>query len=104
MRSLVVATAMGRALVLLPWRGRTLVGTSESSDLRGADDQGVRCDELDGFLAQIHEAFPALGLEREEVTFVHRGIVPAAAAADGHLRLLGHRDIRRSPSRSRLSA
>ena len=37
--ALVGATRAGRALVMLPWRGRTLVGTSESPDERQPDDQ-----------------------------------------------------------------
>ncbi len=40
--ALVAATRAGRALVLLPWKGRTLVGTSESSDARQPDDQDAK--------------------------------------------------------------
>jgi glycerol-3-phosphate dehydrogenase len=90
--ALVGATRLGRALVLLPWRGRTLIGTSESSERRDADDQDVRRDELEAFFAQIHEAFPGLGLKHDEVTLVHRGIVPAAVA-NGRMSLLGRSRI-----------
>ena len=47
---------------------------------------------MDAFLADINETFPALGLRADEVTLVHRGIVPAAAA-NGRLSLLGHSRI-----------
>jgi glycerol-3-phosphate dehydrogenase len=77
---------------VLPWKGRTLVGTSESRELREPDDQGARRDELDRFLEEIQGTFPALGLEPDEVTLVHRGIVPAALA-NGHLSLLGRSRI-----------
>jgi glycerol-3-phosphate dehydrogenase len=87
--SVVGATRSGRALVLLPWKGRSLVGTSESSDARQADDQDARCDEVDAFLADIHETFPVLGLKRDEVTLVHRGIVPAVVV-NGRVSLLPH--------------
>jgi glycerol-3-phosphate dehydrogenase len=90
--ALVGATRSGRALVLLPWKERTLVGTSESSEARQPDDQAVKRDELDHFLAEIHEAFPALGLKYDEVTLVHRGIVPAALA-HGRVALLGRSRI-----------
>ena len=50
--ALVGATRAGRALVMLPWKGRTLVGTSESSDVRQPDDQDARRDEVDAFLAE----------------------------------------------------
>jgi glycerol-3-phosphate dehydrogenase len=90
--ALVAATRTGRALVLLPWKGRTLVGTSESSDARQPDDQDARRGEVDAFLADVNATFPALGLKADEITLVHRGIVPAAAA-NGQLSLLGQSRI-----------
>lgn len=90
--ALVGATRAGRALVLLPWNGRTLVGTSESSDTRQPDDQDARRTEVDAFLVDINATFPALGLKAEEVTLVHRGIVPAATV-NGQLSLLGQSRI-----------
>jgi glycerol-3-phosphate dehydrogenase len=90
--ALVGATRAGRALVLLPWKGRTLVGTSESSDLRQPDDQGARHDEVETFLAEINETFPGLQLKQDEVTLVHRGIVPAAVV-NGRIGLLGQSRI-----------
>ena len=90
--ALVAATRAGRALVLLPWKGRTLVGTSESSDARQPDDQDAKRGEVDAFLAEVNATFPALGLKADEMTLVHRGIVPAAAA-NGQLSLLGQSRI-----------
>jgi glycerol-3-phosphate dehydrogenase len=90
--ALVGATRAGRALVLLPWQGRTIVGTSESSDLRQPDDQDARQDEVATFLAEINETFPALGLKQDDVTLVHRGIVPAVMTG-GRVSLLGQSRI-----------
>ena len=90
--ALVGATRAGRALVLLPWKGHTLVGTSESPDLRQPDDQGVAYHEVDAFLAEIKETFPGLQLKRDDVTLVHRGIVPAAVV-NGRVGLLRHSRI-----------
>ena len=90
--ALVGATRAGRALVLLPWKGRTLVGTSESSDARQPDDQDARRRGSNAFLADVNETFPALGLKADDITLVHRGIVPAAAA-NGRLSLLGQSRI-----------
>lgn len=86
--ALVGATRAGRGLVLLPWRGRTLVGTSESSDLRQPDDQDALQGEVAAFLTDINDTFPTLRLEPDEVTLVHRGIVPAVTGAAG-VSLLG---------------
>lgn len=91
--ALVAMSRDGRALVLLPWQGRTLVGTSESHEARTADDQQARRAEFLEFLAQVNDTFPALELKPEEVTLVHRGIVPATRAAGGRLSLLGHSRI-----------
>ena len=90
--ALVGATRAGRALVMMPWKGRTVVGTSESSDLRQPDDQDARRDEVAAFLSEINETFPALGLKQDDVTLVHRGIVPAAVA-NGRISLLGQSRI-----------
>jgi glycerol-3-phosphate dehydrogenase len=90
--ALVAATRAGRALVLLPWNGRTLVGTSESPDTRQPDDQDAKRSEVEAFLADINATFPTLGLKADEITLVHRGIVPAAAAK-GRLSLLGQSRI-----------
>ena len=90
--AVVGATRFGRALVLLPWQGRTLVGTSESVDSRKPDDQEVRREELNAFLADVNQTFPALGLQADEIALVHRGIVPAVLRNDG-MSLLGHSRI-----------
>ena len=90
--ALVAPTRTGRALILLPWRGRTLVGTSESASERQPDDQHAKRTEVDQFLAEINTTFPALGLRPQEITLVHRGVVPAAIA-NGRLTLLGHSRI-----------
>jgi glycerol-3-phosphate dehydrogenase len=74
---------------MLPWHGRSLIGTSESRVERPPDDQAVKGPEVDAFLGEINETFPALGLQRDEVALVHRGIVPAEVN-NGRLALLGH--------------
>jgi glycerol-3-phosphate dehydrogenase len=92
-RAAVVAPMRGgRALVMLPWQGRTVIGTSESRDQRRADDQEARRAEVDEFVGEINETFPDCRLSPTEITLVHRGIVPAVA--DGaHLSLLGQSRI-----------
>jgi glycerol-3-phosphate dehydrogenase len=90
--ALVAPMRGGRSLVMLPWQGRTLIGTSESLDERQADDQAAKRGEVDAFLGEINETFPALDLKASEITLVHRGIVPAVAGA-GRLTLLGRSRI-----------
>lgn len=90
--ALVSPTRAGRALVLLPWQGRTLIGTSESVQATEADDQSVARQETAIFLEEINDTFPALGLTTGEVSLVHRGVVPAASH-NGRLSLLGHSEV-----------
>jgi len=73
----------GRMLTLTPWRGRALVGTSQSPGFVQPGDTGVTSREIDGFLAEANHAFPALRLERGDITLVHRGVVAAIARGDG---------------------
>jgi glycerol-3-phosphate dehydrogenase len=67
----------GRMLTLVPWRGRALIGTSQSSSLVQADALTVSGAEVEAFVRDANAAFPALHLTPADVTLVHRGAVPA---------------------------
>ncbi len=86
-------TSDGRLLIIMPWRGRALIGTSHSEHLVEAHDTGVTGSELDAFIAEVNTAFPALALTRADVTLVHRGVVPAQRARNGTLSLRGHHHV-----------
>jgi glycerol-3-phosphate dehydrogenase len=84
----------GRMLTLTPWRGRALVGTSQSAHLAQPDDTQVTSGEIDAFIDDANYAFPALGLGRADVVLVHRGIVPAVTGRDGRPDLKSSPDVR----------
>ncbi|MGE3704931.1 MAG: FAD-dependent oxidoreductase [Vicinamibacterales bacterium] len=86
--------ASGRALFMVPWRGRALFGTFESSAFCRADDADPAGEEIDRFLAEVASAFPRFGLTRADVTLVHRGVVPARAGRGGLPTLEGHQRVR----------
>jgi glycerol-3-phosphate dehydrogenase len=71
----------GRMLTLVPWRGRAIVGTSQSSTLVEPGGTDATAAEIDAFIAGANHAFPALKLSRADVTLVHRGVVPAIVGA-----------------------
>lgn len=71
----------GRMLTLVPWRGRAIIGTHQSSTLVEPGDSDVTGAQIDAFIADANHAFPALRLSRTEVTLVHRGAVPAIVRA-----------------------
>jgi glycerol-3-phosphate dehydrogenase len=67
----------GRMLTLVPWRGRALVGTSQSAQIVDSGNLAVTQTEIDAFTSDANVAFPALKLSSSDVTLVHRGLVPA---------------------------
>lgn len=67
----------GRMLTLVGWRGRALVGTSQSDRLVPFDAEPPGRDEILAFLADINEAFPSLMLQASEIVLVHHALVPA---------------------------
>ncbi|CAN5883686.1 glycerol-3-phosphate dehydrogenase/oxidase [soil metagenome] len=79
--ALAAPTAAGRMLTLVPWGGHAIVGTSQSDRLVTPGDGQASSAEINAFIAEANEAFPALALTREKVTLVHRGLVPAVVVA-----------------------
>jgi glycerol-3-phosphate dehydrogenase len=84
----------GRTLFLVPWRGRALAGTWESTDVVASDARYVTSDEVASFILELNQTFPALDLRPADVTLVHRGLVPAVRNAQGGLALDGHERVR----------
>ncbi len=70
------ARSRGRFLFLVPWQGRTLVGT---------DYEPARATPSDprAFLAEADRAFPWASLADAEVSLVHEGLVPGRGGSDG---------------------
>jgi glycerol-3-phosphate dehydrogenase len=72
----------GRMLTLVPWRGRAIVGTWQSTSLATPSDPDVTAEEIDRFIGEVNGAFPALKLSRQDIRLVHRGLVPARSRGD----------------------
>lgn len=86
-------TSGGRLLLIMPWQGRMLIGTSHSDVPAEPGDLGVSRAEVSAFVDEVNSAFPALGLRPDEVTLVHRGVVPAVRDRRGELGLMGHHRV-----------
>lgn len=65
-----------RLLVLTPWNSHTVIGTAHSPFSRSPEDLDVTEEEIGGFIQEINRAYPPASLKREEVTFIHRGLLP----------------------------
>jgi glycerol-3-phosphate dehydrogenase len=81
--ALAAAAPSGRMLTLVPWRGRALVGTSQSQHFVAPDRSSLTAAALRAFLEEANYAFPALGITPDSVTLVHRGRLPAVRGRDG---------------------
>lgn len=87
----------GRNLFLVPWRDHAMFGTWESSAPIDPNDTGVHSADVDAFIAELNEAYPALDLTPTDITLVHRGVVPAVVrhgktALEGRDLVLDHAD------------
>jgi glycerol-3-phosphate dehydrogenase len=71
------ARSGGRYLFLVPWRGRAIVGTAYEPPSAELDVAVSR------FLEEARRAFPWAGIEEDDVTLVHRGLVPGRRGATG---------------------
>jgi glycerol-3-phosphate dehydrogenase len=66
-----------RMLTLVPWRGKAIVGTGQSTTISTETTPDVPTSEVEQFITAANRAFPALKLTLDDVTLVHRGHVPA---------------------------
>ena len=85
-------TADGRSLFLVPWRGRALFGTWQAAALCRPEETAIVEADVAAFIRELNEAFPSLDLRPNDVTMIHRGIVPAATS-NGRIALEGHEQV-----------
>lgn len=71
------ARGAGRYLFLVPWRQRTILGTSYDPADAVPEAAVIR------FLGEAARAFPWAGLDTADVSLVHRGLVPARGGREG---------------------
>ena len=66
-----------RNLFFVPWRNGVMVGTWYDAYQGDPGALRVLPEEIDGFVAELQAACPALRIERDHVSMVHAGILPA---------------------------
>jgi glycerol-3-phosphate dehydrogenase len=86
-------SATGRYLFLVPWRRRAIFGTWESAGPSSQPE--VSRADVSSFIDELNVAFPSLDLRIDDVTLVHRGLVPAmlndgAVALEGRHQIVDH--------------
>lgn len=76
--ALTVATPHGHFFVL-PWRGHTLLGTTDAAFTGLPDDVHVSDHEIDTFLAFVNAHLPREALVRKNVVYAYAGLRPLVA-------------------------
>ncbi|PIP35438.1 MAG: glycerol-3-phosphate dehydrogenase [Desulfobacterales bacterium CG23_combo_of_CG06-09_8_20_14_all_52_9] len=64
----------GRHLFVVPWRGRSLIGVWHMIFDRPPEDIHVTEQELQGFIKQIHEAWPGLDIRINDISMINTGL------------------------------
>ena len=72
-------TRGGRHFFIIPWRGRSLIGTTNVPFTEELDSIKVTATDIRYFLADINEALPDLNLGRDDVHYAFTGIYPLIA-------------------------
>jgi glycerol-3-phosphate dehydrogenase len=74
--AIVLQTKTGRHFFIIPWRGFSLIGTTDVVYKGQPDDFKVTEADIAGFLAEINATVPAARLTRDDVKFQYGGLRP----------------------------
>lgn len=74
--ALVLRTAAGRHFFVIPWRGRSLIGTTDSEFSEAPDCFSVTGADEAEFLAEVNQALPGAGLRPEDICYRYGGMRP----------------------------
>ncbi|HSE36846.1 MAG TPA: glycerol-3-phosphate dehydrogenase/oxidase [Blastocatellia bacterium] len=84
-RTAVLIPSLGenRFLFVIPWQGRTVIGTTDTDYKGSLDDPRAEAEEVDRILRSAARAFPEAQLSTSDVISTFAGLRPLIAA-DGH--------------------
>lgn len=74
--ALVLRTPNGRHFFIIPWRGLSLIGTTDTRYEGDPDDYAVTEKAVEDFINEINWAHPKGELKREDVLFAYGGLRP----------------------------
>jgi len=88
------ATARGRQLFVVPWRGQAMIGTAHLEHRGDPAKFVLEPEHVERFMTEVRSARPALGLQPDDVVLVHGGLLPVAKPSqDGKVHLQRHHRI-----------
>jgi len=83
-----------RLFFIAPWRGYSLIGTAYEVCEQGPETFQVTEAEIQAFLADLNRAYPPAGLTRQDVRWLHQGLLPSSGASrSGDVQLTKHYQI-----------
>ena len=74
--ALVLETKTGRVFFVLPWRGYSIVGTTDVDYKGNPDDVHVTEKDRDDLIRELNEVYPSARLTADEVLYSYVGIRP----------------------------
>jgi len=79
-----------RILFFLPWKDHTIVGTNHLPYHGDPNSYRVKEGEVQDFLNAVNRAYPQADISRDEISFVHGGLLPTAGVSSdtGEVQLL----------------
>jgi glycerol-3-phosphate dehydrogenase len=81
-----------RILFFVPWRDCTIIGTDHMPYEGNPDAFRIEELQIENFLIAVNEAYPAAKVSRDEVAYIHAGLLPMAGVnrITGEVELLKH--------------
>jgi glycerol-3-phosphate dehydrogenase len=88
----------GRHVFVIPWRGRSLIGTSDAAFRANPDDVAPTLGDVTALLHDVNAALPSARLSAADVTYAYAGLYPLTADAvrpdvyqgTGHYQVVDH--------------
>ncbi|MDF1685996.1 MAG: glycerol-3-phosphate dehydrogenase/oxidase [Parvibaculaceae bacterium] len=74
--ALAIQSAIGGHFFVIPWRGHTIFGTTDSVFKGNPDALGVSETDITSFLEVVNDGLPGLNLTREDVVHQYAGLRP----------------------------
>lgn len=74
--ALAIKSELGGHFFVIPWRGHTIIGTTDTVFEEDPDDLGVTERDISNFLIVVNDGLPGLNLKREDVLHFYAGLRP----------------------------
>ncbi|MFN4354280.1 FAD-dependent oxidoreductase [Parvibaculum sp.] len=74
--ALAIKSELGGHFFVIPWRGHTIIGTTDTVFEEDPDDLGVTERDISNFLLVVNDGLPGLNLKREDVLHFYAGLRP----------------------------